>query len=89
MRYSFMDLTDHEFDPVAANRIRGGEQDIWTVGLNWYINNAIKAQLNYQFVDVNRLNAAGAATRPGRRPDIDALAVRVLNRRKNSIGEMS
>jgi phosphate-selective porin OprO/OprP len=72
VRYSFMDLTDHEFDPVAANRIRGGEQDIWTVGLNWYINNAIKAQLNYQFVDVNRLTAAGA--RLGQ--DVDQISMR-------------
>jgi len=72
VRYSYMDLTDHEFDPVAANRIRGGDQQIWTFGLNWYINNVIKAQLNYQYVDVNRLTAAGA--RLGQ--DIDQISMR-------------
>ena len=60
LRYSTMDLDDLPFAAVAANRVRGGVQDIWTVGLNWYINNAIKTQLNYQYVDVNRLNADAA-----------------------------
>jgi len=72
LRYSFMDLTDHEFDPVAVNRIRGGEQELWTFGLNWYINNTIKAQLNYQLVNVDRLTAAGA--RLGQ--DVDQISMR-------------
>ena len=54
-----MNLDDHEFDAVAANQVRGGEQDIWTIGVNWYINNTVKAQLNYQDVSIERLNAAG------------------------------
>ncbi|HET6472054.1 MAG TPA: porin, partial [Pseudomonadales bacterium] len=54
------------------NRIRGGDQQIWTFGLNWYINNVIKAQLNYQYVDVNRLTAAGA--RLGQ--DVDQISMR-------------
>ena len=59
LRYSTIDLDDHVFDPVATNRVRGGSQDIWTLGLNWYLNNAVKVQLNYQNVDVDRLNASG------------------------------
>ena len=73
-----MNLDDHEFDTPAANRVRGGNQDIWTFGLNWYINNAIKTQLNYQYVKVDRLNGAGSADRSGHRPDLDASAVRLL-----------
>ncbi|MEJ0023880.1 MAG: porin [Alphaproteobacteria bacterium] len=38
-RYSNLDLNDHEGvsgSAVPAGGIRGGEQDITTVGLNWY-----------------------------------------------------
>jgi phosphate-selective porin OprO and OprP len=73
LRYSTMDLDDLPFAAVAANRVRGGVQDIWTVGLNWYINNAIKTQLNYQYVDVNRLNAAGQTLNQ----DIDQISMRL------------
>jgi phosphate-selective porin OprO and OprP len=73
LRYSTMDLDDLQFDTVAANRVRGGVQDIWTVGLNWYINNAIKTQLDYQAVDVNRLNAAGQSLNQ----DIDQISMRL------------
>jgi phosphate-selective porin OprO and OprP len=68
-----MDLDDLQFDAVAANRVRGGVQDIWTVGLNWYMNNAIKTQLNYQAVNVNRLNAAGQSLNQ----DIDQISMRL------------
>ena len=40
--------------------VRGGEQSIWTVGLNWYLNNTLRMMFDYQNVDVDRLNAAGA-----------------------------
>ena len=42
-------------------------------GLNWYINNAIKTQLNYQYVNVNRLNAAGSTIGQ----DIDQISMRL------------
>ncbi len=72
-RYSTMNLDDHEFDSTAANRVRGGNQDIWTFGLNWYINNAIKTQLNYQYVKVDRLNGAGLQIGQ----DIDQISMRL------------
>lgn len=40
--------------------IRGGEQKIWTVGVNWYPNTAIRFQLDFQHADVSRLSTAGA-----------------------------
>ena len=73
VRYSTMDLDDRQFNPVAANRVRGGLQDIWTFGVNWYINNTIKTQLNYQNVSVNRLNAAGVQIGQ----DIDQVSMRL------------
>ncbi|CAN7351090.1 porin [Phenylobacterium sp. LjRoot225] len=62
-RYSVLDLNDH--DGVAgvatpAGGIRGGEQKITTVGLNWYPNSVLRFLLDYQWAKVDRLNAAGA-----------------------------
>jgi phosphate-selective porin OprO/OprP len=45
--------------PLSPDGIRGGEQKIWTAGLNWYPNNAIRFLLDYQHSDVSRLNSAG------------------------------
>jgi phosphate-selective porin OprO/OprP len=63
-RYSELDLNDH--DGVAgaaapAGGIRGGEQKISTLGLNWYPNNVVRFLLDYQWIRVDRLNAAGAS----------------------------
>lgn len=43
----------------SASAVRGGEQDIWTLGANWYATTNIKIMLNYLLVDVDRLNPAG------------------------------
>jgi phosphate-selective porin OprO/OprP len=62
-RYSDMDLNYHSGAAgvaQAADAIRGGEQKITTAGVNWYLNPAIRLMLDYQHVDVSRLNAAGA-----------------------------
>lgn len=61
-RYSRMDLNFMEgLEGTAAvpGSVRGGEQDIWTVGLNWYPNPNIKLMLDYMLIDVDRLNPAG------------------------------
>ncbi|MBV9570056.1 MAG: hypothetical protein JO056_02330 [Alphaproteobacteria bacterium] len=61
-RYSVLDLNFDAGSPntvVGVNGIRGGEQKIWTAGLNWYPNNAIRFMLDYQHTDVSRLNSAG------------------------------
>ncbi len=41
--------------------IRGGDQRIWSAGLNWYPNPVIRLMLDYQHVDVARLNGSGAS----------------------------
>ena len=43
-RYSRLDLTDSD--------IKGGEQDDVTVGLNWYLNPAVRIMLNYVYADL-------------------------------------
>lgn len=54
-RYSTLDLDD------AVAGIRGGEQDIVTLGVNWQPNNAVRFQANVQRVDVDRLSPGGTA----------------------------
>ena len=56
-RYSVVDLDYLPFSTAATGGIAGGKQDVWTVGLNWYPNNIIKFQLNYDNIKVNHVNA--------------------------------
>lgn len=58
-RYSTLDLNYAENSTLAANRVRGGEQDIWALGVNWFPNSAVKFMLDYSRVSIDRLNAAG------------------------------
>jgi phosphate-selective porin OprO/OprP len=62
-RYSVLDLNHMEGLPGTAagvSTVRGGEQKIASFGLNWYVNPAVRFMLNWQHVDVDRMNAAGA-----------------------------
>ncbi len=60
-RYSNLDLNDLENDAVAANRVRGGEQTVTNIGLNWYLNSNLKLMTEYSMVDIQRQNAGGAS----------------------------
>ncbi len=74
-RYSLVDLDYRAGVAGAAGPlgfVRGGEQKIGSVSLNWYLNPTIRFMFEYQHVDVDRLNAAGA--RIGQ--EYDALAMR-------------
>jgi len=74
-RYSNINLNFREGVRGAATPaggIRGGEQNIWTVGLNWYLNPSIRLMLDYSHVDVDRLTAAGL----DQGQDFDTLALR-------------
>lgn len=58
-RYSVLDLNHHENATLAGDRVRGGEQTIWTVGLNWFPNSVTKFSVDYLDVDVDRKDPAG------------------------------
>jgi phosphate-selective porin OprO/OprP len=61
-RYSDLDLNylaGNAGSAADASAVRGGEQQIWTLGLNWYPNATVRFQADYQHVDVNRLSAGG------------------------------
>ena len=63
-RYSSVDLNYRAGlagAPTPAGGIRGGEQNIWTIGINWYLNDALSLMFDYQNADIDRLNGAGLA----------------------------
>jgi phosphate-selective porin OprO/OprP len=75
LRYSRLDLNYLEGAPgtaQVASAVRGGEQEIWTLGLNWYLNNAIRFQAAYQDVSVDRLSPGGTAFGAGVTPPAGA-----------------
>jgi phosphate-selective porin OprO/OprP len=74
-RYSVLDLDDNAgFAGIAtpAGGVRGGRQRIWTAGINWYPNNAIRFLFNYEHTDISRLNGVGVAIRA----KLDTVALR-------------
>jgi phosphate-selective porin OprO/OprP len=61
-RYSVLDLNDRQGQAGVATPpggVRGGEQKISTLGVNWYPNNVVRFLLDYQWINVDRLNATG------------------------------
>ncbi|HET7809004.1 MAG TPA: porin, partial [Steroidobacteraceae bacterium] len=61
-RFSRMNLNFNEgLEGAAAtpDSIRGGDQQVWTLGVNWFPNPNVKVMLNYLLIDVDRLNPAG------------------------------
>jgi phosphate-selective porin OprO/OprP len=66
-RYSVLDLNFNEGvlgAPIPVDGVRGGEQKIMTMGLNWYPNSVIRFLLDALFVDVDRLNPGVFTTFP-------------------------
>jgi len=58
-RYSVLNLNHHEKAALAADRVRGGDQTISTVGVNWFPNSVTKFSLDYLDVNIDRLDPAG------------------------------
>lgn len=64
LRYSKLDLNYLAGSPgtaPVASAIRGGEQEIFTLGLNWYVNSVLRFQAAWQDVSVDRLSPGGTA----------------------------
>jgi len=60
-RYSHTDLNFHAGSPGSPpppGGIRGGVQDNWSVGFNWYPTPNTKFMFDYQHISVDRLNPA-------------------------------
>lgn len=79
-RYSRLDLNDRAEDTASVitgwtgagsktytyyNTVRGGKQKAATIGLNWYPNRAVRFLLDYQWIDIDRLQTPGTVTTTG------------------------
>jgi len=79
-RYSDLNLNDHVNDTSkvitnwtdASTRtytyygtVRGGDQRIATFGVNWYPNSAVRIALDYQLIDVSRVQPPESVTTAG------------------------
>ena len=74
-RYSVLDLNFNEGSvgsAVPASGIRGGEQDISTVGLNFYPNSVVRFLFNLEHADVDKIGAGNAKVHN----DFDAVSLR-------------
>lgn len=56
-RYSHIDLDYQPLLATASGGVTGGVQNVWSLGLNWYPVNGLKFQLNYDNIQINRVNA--------------------------------
>jgi len=70
-RYSVLDLDFNTglegFAPIANNgEIRGGNQAVSSVALNWYLNRNMRVMFQYQHIDIDRLSSSAltAVTNP-------------------------
>ncbi len=73
-RYDVLDLNDRAGvigAAAPADGIRGGEQKVWTLGLNWYPNANLKFMLDYERIDVDRIGNIAAVAGPGGHAAID------------------
>ncbi len=62
-RYSLTDLNDRAtpgLPETVTGGVYGGKQQVYSVGLNWYPNDNIRLMLDYDWIDVDRLNPSGA-----------------------------
>jgi len=65
LRYSDMDLNYHAGAAgklQTGDSIRGGDEQNFTAGLNWYPNQVVRFMLDYQHVRIDRLSPAATAT---------------------------
>jgi len=81
-RFSRMNLNFEEGLAGTAsvpNAVRGGDQQVWTFGLNWFPNPNFKIMMNYMLIDVDRLNPAGPGnTQPfGPAPNTPPIGVEI------------
>ena len=84
-RYSHMNLNFQEGlagTAAVPGSVRGGDQNVLTLGVNWYLNPNFKVMMNYLLIDVDRLNPAG----PGNLHAVRPVARHAADRRADRPG---
>ena len=75
-RYSVTDLNDRAIAGVSqavSGGVYGGDQKVYSVGLNWYPDANIRVMLDYDRINVDRLSPSGAQMGQ----DAQAVAMRI------------
>jgi phosphate-selective porin OprO/OprP len=69
-RFSNIDLDFLPLKSAATGGVPGGDQNVWTVGLNWYPTNGLKFQLDFYNISAKHVNA------PANNISADAVGIR-------------
>ena len=56
-RFSSLDMNEVP-DPAG---LEAGEMDVWSLGLNWWLTPRMNANINYRYVDLDRLGVQGTS----------------------------
>jgi len=56
-RFSRIDLDYQPLLAAGAGGVKGGVQNVWTLGLNWYPTGGLRFALDYDNIQVNHINA--------------------------------
>lgn len=84
-RYSDTDLNWNETrGPVALpatvqQGIAGGEEEVTALGVNWYLNQNVKLQLQDNIISVDKIASAGSAVQVGQDLNVVALRLQFTN----------
>jgi phosphate-selective porin OprO and OprP len=79
-RYSDTDLNWHDIFAGSATEqagINGGDERVIALGVNWYLNNNVKVQLNDLITDVNKFSAPQHVLANRASQDFNTLAIRL------------
>jgi phosphate-selective porin OprO/OprP len=69
-RYSNIDLDFQPTKSAATGGVAGGNQNVWTVGVNWYPTTGIRFALDYYNIQAKHVNA------PANNISADAVGIR-------------
>jgi phosphate-selective porin OprO/OprP len=78
-RYSDLNFNDHAGtigSALPVGGLRGGDQKIWTAGINWYPVSAIKFILQYQAIDYSKLGTKGTVPNSAIGQNLSTFALR-------------
>jgi phosphate-selective porin OprO/OprP len=78
-RYSHVDLNDLSTPGIptaATNGVAGGAQNIYTIGLNWYVSRNVRFMFNYLHGTVDKFSGVAATAGADIGAHFDALAMR-------------
>lgn len=75
-RYSNTDLN---WNPTSSKGVRGGEQKIFTIGVNWYLNNVVRLGLYDEVISIDKQKAYNNFTQIGQDMNVFGMRLQFSN----------